>query len=200
MFEDLSAQSLSAFHDARVGVSGWGHHEPPTHTAGVWQWIERNHRHNCLLWDEEDLARRRDVPDSAIAANKRAIDGYNQQRNDAIEKIDEHILSRLASIAPLPGAWHNSETAGSMIDRLSILSLKIHHMRHEAQRADAEAKHREVCGEKLARLQAQRDDLQRCLDTLLQAAAKGVAFYRIYRQFKMYNDPTLNPYLYRSPE
>src|SRR5262249_21309192 len=149
--------------------------------------IEANHRCNRLLWDEEDQARRRDVANAAIVANKRAIDGYNQRRNDAIEKIDEALLSRLSNVVPVADAWHNSETAGSMADRLSILSLKIFHMREETVRADATEAHRAACSEKLARLALQREDLGRCLDTLLARAAEGRAFWRVYRQFKMYN-------------
>ena len=148
------------------------------------------------MWDEEDRARRRDVADAAIVANKRAIDGYNQRRNDAIEKIDEALLERLSSVTPAPDAWHNSETAGSIVDRLSILALKIFHMRAETIRAEAAEAHRAACREKLARLELQRADLARCFDTLLARASDGRAFWRIYRQFKMYNDATTNPYLY----
>ena len=83
-----------------------------------------------------------------------------------------------------------------MIDRLSILALKIHHMRAQTERRDASAAHVAVCQEKVVRLALQRDDLARCFDTLLTRAAEGRAFWRIYRQFKMYNDPSLNPYLY----
>ena len=164
----------------------------------VWRCIAANHRNNRLLWDEEDQARRTDVPDAAIAANKRAIDRYNQQRNDAIEEIDEALLARLAGVTPAADAWHNSETAGSMVDRLSILALKIHHMRLQTMRADAPAEHLHACADKLARLELQRHDLMRCFDTLLARAAEGRAFWRVYRQFKMYNDPALNPYLYRA--
>ncbi|MEP7330420.1 MAG: DUF4254 domain-containing protein, partial [Betaproteobacteria bacterium] len=85
----------------------------------------------------------------------------------------------------------------AMIDRLSILALKIFHMGIEAQRVDATAEHRAACAAKLERLQLQREDLGRCLDTLLMHASDGRAFWRVYRQFKMYNDPTLNPELYR---
>ena len=159
-------------------------------------WIEANHRCNTLLWDEEDLARRRDVPDAAIAANKRAIDGYNQRRNDATERVDEMLLARLSAVALRPDAWHNSETAGAMIDRLSILALKSFHMDLQTRRTDASAEHIAACRDKLARLAAQREDLARCYDMLLASAAEGRAFWRIYRQFKMYNDPDLNPYLY----
>ena len=83
-----------------------------------------------------------------------------------------------------------------MVDRLSILALKIFHMRAQATRADASDEHRAACGDKLARLVLQRSDLARCLDTLLDRAAEGRAFWRVYRQFKMYNDAALNPYLY----
>ena len=184
------------FHDERVADRVWAKSGAARHADGVWQWIELNHRYNNLLWDEEDLARRKDVSDSAIAANKRAIDGYNQQRNDAIERIDEQLLSALVAVKQAPGARLNSETAGSMIDRLSILALKIFHMRAEAMRADATDAHRAMCRDKLDRLLLQRADLARCLDMLFARAAEGRAFWRVYRQFKMYNDAALNPYLY----
>ena len=195
-FEGIDSAAIRAYHDARVAAGGA--------TAGAslpdepWRSIAANHRCNHLLWDEEDRARRTDVPDASIAANKRAIDRYNQQRNDAIERIDEALLARLAGVTPAADAWHNSETAGAMIDRLSILSLKIHHMRLQTLREDASAEHVAACREKLARLAMQREDLARCLDTLLARAAEGRAFWRVYRQFKMYNDPALNPYLYRA--
>ena len=198
-FDDVRAADVCAFHDAQVAEAAAGTRPAPVHSAGVWQWIEANHRFNTLLWDEEDQARRRDVPDSAIAANKRAIDGYNQKRNDAIERIDEALLVRLAGVVPRPDAWHSSETAGSMLDRLSIISLKIFHMREQTERTDATPAHVAACAEKLERLALQRADLGRCLDTLLARAAGGAAFWRVYRQFKMYNDPTLNPWLYRQP-
>ena len=83
-----------------------------------------------------------------------------------------------------------------MIDRLSILALKTFHMAEQTRRTDASAEHVAACREKLSRLNLQRDDLGRCLDTLLARAAQGAAFWKVYRQFKMYNDPALNPYLY----
>ena len=196
-FADVDARALCAFHDRSVTI-GDASDDTGAFASDVARFIAANHRNNRLLWDEEDQARRTDVDDAAIAANKRAIDRYNQQRNDAIEHIDEALLARVAGIPVATDAWHNSETAGAMIDRLSILALKIHHMRAQTLRPDATQEHVARCAEKLMRLERQRDDLAHCLDALLTQAAEGRAFWRIYRQFKMYNDPTLNPYLYRS--
>jgi hypothetical protein len=195
-FGDVRSAAICAFHDADLGAEAHGSPAPAGASAGVWTWVEANHRCNRLLWDEEDLARRRDVAPAAIAANKRAIDSFNQRRNDAIERIDEMLLERLIGVVPAPDAWHNSETAGSMVDRLSILALKIFHMRAQTTRSDAPEEHRALCADKLARLLLQRSDLARCLDTLLDRARDGRAYWRVYRQFKMYNDAALNPYLY----
>ncbi len=184
------------FQDERVADRDWAKSGAARHADGAWQWIEANHRCNNLLWDEEDLARRKDVPDGAIAANKRAIDGYNQKRNDAIERIDEQLLIALAAVKQAPDARLNSETAGSMIDRLSILALKIFHMRLQTERTDATPEHVETCRQKLERLVEQRGDLQGCLGALFADCVAGRATFKVYRQFKMYNDPTLNPYLY----
>src|SRR5207342_2566629 len=132
------------FHDACVARAGSGAAGIAIHAAGIWHWVEANHRSNMLLWAEEDLARRTHVPDAEIAANKRAIDRHNQHRNDAIERIDETLLDRLDGVGVAADAWHNSETAGSMIDRLSVLSLKRSQMRAQSTRADASAAHREA--------------------------------------------------------
>ena len=99
-------------------------------------------------------------------------------------------------VAVARDAWHNSETAGAMIDRLSILALKVFHMRAQTLRTDVPDSHVSQCAEKLQRLESQRRELGHCLDTLLSLAADGRAFWRVYRQFKMYNSPELNPYLY----
>ena len=150
------------------------------------------------MWREEDKARRRDVAASEIAASKRHIDAYIHQRNDAVESIGEAILAALAqaAVVPAPGAWLSSETAGAMIDRLSILALKIHHMREQTRRVDAGSAHVQACAARLQRLQQQRTDLAGCLERLLREAEIGRAWFKVYRQYKMYNDPSLNPYLY----
>jgi len=192
----LGAHELLTFHDSRHAIAGWAKSGGAPQRGALWQAVEDNHRCNCLLWDEEDLARRRNVADAEIAGNKRAIDGYNQRRNDAIERIDEYLLSSLSEVNVKSGARLNSETPGAMIDRLSILSLKIHHMRLQTLRSDVSGAHIENCLLKLNRLDEQRTDLAACLDLLLAQCARGEASFKIYRQFKMYNDPALNPAIY----
>lgn len=190
----IAAAEIIAFHDECVADRSWAKTAPAHFAEGLWGFLELNHRFNNLLWDEEDLARRKDVADSEIAANKRHIDGYNQKRNDAIERMDEVFLSVLPPA--VAGSRLNSETAGSMIDRISILGLKIFHMGAQTLRTDASVEHVASCRAKLERLREQRSDLAACLEQLLADCAAGRAHYKVYRQFKMYNDATLNPYLY----
>jgi hypothetical protein len=192
----LSSSEIVPFHDSCHTMPSWAKSGTVKFKSGLWQVVELNHRFNCLLWDEEDLARRQQVPDGEIASNKRAIDGYNQKRNDAIERIDETLLDALARVERKPGARLNSETAGSIIDRLSILSLKIHHMRLQTVRADVDDAHIERCASRLMRFLDQRRDLAGCLDRLAAEAMRGEAWFTVYRQFKMYNDPALNPAVY----
>ena len=156
------------------------------------------HKFNFLLWHEEDIARSPNVGDSRIAAVKRAIDGYNQQRNDAIERIDDFLIRALADrgVKPSASARLNTETPGSTIDRLSILALRLYHMQEQADRADASPEHVAHALDKLAILRVQHEDLSTALDELLTDLAAGKKRLKIYRQFKMYNDPQLNPYLY----
>jgi hypothetical protein len=203
-----SADAVITLHRRLLETAGWPREAPPPPDRdGVWHWVQTNHRFNCLLWAEEDLARRTQVGSDEIAANKRAIDRYNQSRNDATERVDEFLLLALGLVDPAtmatdapvslspPGARLNSETAGSMIDRLSILSLKVHAMRAQTCRDDVGPAHREASTARLARLEQQRDDLGRCLDELLADAQAGRATFKVYRQFKMYNDPRFNPEL-----
>jgi hypothetical protein len=188
----LTGDAVTAFHGgATASYFTDGRLTPPDDTGALWLALWDNHRNNMLLWAEEDLARRRHVPDAEIAANKRAIDRYNQARNDAIERIDDGLLAVLGP-ASGGGGRLNSETPGSIIDRLSIASLKIHHMGVQVRRDDVDEAHREACAERLSRLRQQRGDLADCLDELLDGCRRGLARFAVYRQFKMYNDPRLN--------
>jgi hypothetical protein len=191
--DELNAANLVRFHSALLEYLKHGGESPAAQSTELWWAIENNHHCNIALWDEEDQARRRDVPDSAIANSKRLIDGHNQRRNDAIEHIDELVLAVLPN-APETARLH-SETVGALIDRLSILGLKIFHMDWQTRRSDADADHRAMSGERLARLLEQRADLAGCLDELLRGCLDGTLRFNIYRQFKMYNDPRFNPWL-----
>jgi Protein of unknown function (DUF4254) len=206
------ATTLPALHDQLLRQPAWPGADrllPHPQEDALWFWIEVNHRCNARLWAEEDLARRTRASDAEIAANKRAIDRFNQARNDAVERIDELLLLRLELVEPAsvhgdapvartpPGARLHSETAGAMIDRLSILALKLHAMASLLADAGADADLAASCRARLQRLQAQRQDLSACLVQLLDDMRQGRAVYKVYRQFKMYNDARLNPALRR---
>lgn len=194
--ESVASASVIAAHDH--ALAAW-YAAPPTSVEpgeSLASLIVAQHFCNVSLWNHEDEARRRDVPDSTIAATKRAIDSWNQKRNDLIERIDEWILAALADIDTRRAALH-SETAGMMIDRLSILSLKILHMGRYAESANDPALADE-CISKQARLRTQRTDLAACLDALLAEFRAGTRCFRSYRQFKAYNDTRLNPALRQS--
>lgn len=160
--------------------------------------VIRQHWANFALWHEEDLARDPNASDAIIAQVKRNIDRLNQRRNDLIEQLDEQILLFLHQHnVPATEVRLNSETPGSIIDRLSISALKIYHMDEQVQRPDASLEHQERCSAKLAVLQEQRQDLGTCLEQLWEDLCRGRKQMKIYRQMKMYNDATLNPVLYR---
>jgi hypothetical protein len=156
--------------------------------------------YNFRLWHEEDKARSPTATDTEIAQVKRAIDKLNQQRNDWIEKLDDWITEDLARrnvVAP-QSAPQNTETLGSSIDRLSILALRIYHLIEQRDRADASPEHRESVARTLAIALAQHDDLSRAAQQLADDLFAGRKRHKTYRQLKMYNDPSLNPYLYKA--
>ena len=155
-----------------------------------------NHARNFELWHEEDQARDPQAGDAAIARVKRAIDGLNQARNNAMERVDEQVLARLPDHQASQTLPLHSETVGSIVDRLSILSLKRFHMNEQAERSDTDQAHRASCRDKLAVLNEQRRDLAHALAALLEDLRAGRKGFKVYRQMKMYNDPSLNPVLY----
>jgi len=155
--------------------------------------VEENHWRNFQLWHEEDEARREDIGAEGVYRAKRAIDRFNQERNDFIEKIDVFLFEALSPAEDVPT---NSETPGMIIDRLSILALKHYHMQEESVRSSASALHREKCLTKLAVIKQQLTDLARALDELIVEVQAKQRSFSLYYQFKMYNDPELNPKLY----
>ncbi|MEI8228859.1 MAG: DUF4254 domain-containing protein [Planctomycetota bacterium] len=181
-------------------VARW-HVVEPAHAAdGLRGRICDLHRFNFLLWHEEDIARSPDVTDAKIAQVKRAIDGYNQARNDSIEKVDDWLIEELVGrgIVAGPDAPAATETPGAAIDRLSILELRRYHMREQIDRADATLEHREKAAARMVVLDMQRTHLMGALSRLLGEIFAGQRPLRVFRQMKMYNDPTMNPYLYKT--
>jgi hypothetical protein len=196
----LSAEEIVDLHSQRTRE--W-HRSPeassPSQPHGEWlSLVARQHRANFDLWHIEDEARTPGATDAEIAAVKRRIDPANQLRNDLAEEVDRILLAWLEPRGlPDPQAPMNSESPGLIIDRLSILSLKIFHTREETKRADAPPGHAQRNLERLAILEEQCSDLAACLDALWRETLAGSRRFKVYRQFKMYNDPSLNPVMYR---
>ena len=203
----LSADAIVKLHDQRTRL--W-HLTPPdggecapagTDTDAESDWlgsVARQHRANFDLWHIEDEARTPGAADTELAEVKRRVDRTNQLRNDLAEALDRALLGWLEPRnLPNPMAKLNSESPGLIIDRLSILSLKIYHTREEAERTDAPHGHVERNRERLAILEEQRADLAGCLKELWQETLAGTRRFKLYRQLKMYNDPALNPAIYR---
>jgi hypothetical protein len=193
----IDVDEITELHARTVAL--WHAQEIANPYSGFLQLVCQQHTYNYLLWHEEDIARSPNVGDARIAAVKRAIDGYNQKRNDGIEQLDAAILQMLAAqkIEPHSDARQNTETPGSAIDRLSILALRRYHMQEQADRADASQEHRDKARGRLAVLAEQHADLSRSLAELLDDIFAGRNRLKVYFQFKMYNDPSMNPYLYK---
>lgn len=181
-------------------VANWHTREIDNPYEGFLQLVCLQHQQNFRLWHQEDIARSPDVSNADLAAVKRAIDKLNQQRNDLIERLDDSLIEQLsaAAVQPRPDARLNTETPGSTIDRLSIIALRLYHMEEQACRSDATDSHIAKAKARLEILHEQRIDLSKSLGELLDDIFAGQKRLRIYRQFKMYNDPTMNPYLYAS--
>ncbi|HMW40413.1 MAG: DUF4254 domain-containing protein [Saprospiraceae bacterium] len=151
---------------------------------------------DTVQWHLEDMIRRPDLAPERFVELKRQIDSSNQRRTDLVEKIDDWFISAFQEIIPKENARMNTETPAWAIDRLSILLLKIFHMKEQTERSDASLEHIQLCRDKLNILLEQKTDLSFSLNALLNELQSGQAQMKVYRQMKMYNDPTTNPQLY----
>jgi hypothetical protein len=152
---------------------------------------------DTVQWHLEDIVRNPEILPVEGLRLKRAIDASNQVRTDMVEYIDAYFLEQYKAVQPLPGATINTESPAWAIDRLSILALKIYHMQAEVDRTDASKAHIKSCSNKLNILLEQRNDLSQAIDDLLNDIASGKKYMKVYKQMKMYNDPSLNPILYQ---
>ncbi|MFA5960537.1 MAG: DUF4254 domain-containing protein [Tatlockia sp.] len=157
--------------------------------------VEENHAFNFQLWQAEDKARREDMGFEFVYRAKRLIDKFNQERNNRMEAMDSWLYETLKP-APATHCPVHSETPGMMIDRLSILALKAYHMHLQTGRLDVEETHRQNCEQKYQVILLQQKQLQHCLQQLIDEVQSKTRSFRVYHQFKMYNDPTLNSELY----
>ncbi len=153
---------------------------------------------DTVQWHLEDIIRDPNIDPVEALKIKRRIDASNQDRTDMVEYIDSYLLEKYKDVKVAPDAKVNTETPAWAIDRLSILALKIYHMRQEATRPDAEQAHKEACSAKLDVLLTQRKDLSQGIEELIDDIESGRKWMKTYKQMKMYNDPALNPVLYAS--
>lgn len=152
---------------------------------------------DTVQWHFEDIIRDPHIDPTEALALKRRIDRSNQDRTDLVEQIDSHFRQKYTEVKVLPGARINTESPAWAIDRLSILALKIYHMREQAERQDASKEHKDTCKVKLNVLLEQQKDLGTAIDQLLEDIQEGRKYMKVYRQMKMYNDPSTNPVLYK---
>ena len=168
----------------------------PFEAGSIENSLARKNWIDAVQWHLEDIIRDEEIDPVEALALKRRIDRSNQDRTDLVEEIDTYFRQRYAGVVVLPDATLNTESPAWAIDRLSILALKIWHMREQTERTDADATHIANCKAKLAVLLEQRVDLTTSIDQLLDDIAAGRKFMKVYRQMKMYNDPETNPVLY----
>jgi hypothetical protein len=152
---------------------------------------------DSVQWHMEDIIRDPHLDPQEGMQLKHRIDRSNQDRTDLVEQIDSWFRQHFSDVTPLPDARLNTESPAWAVDRLSILALKIYHMREQAEREDATPEHRALCKGKLEVLLEQQKDLSLAIDQLLEDIKEGKKYMKVYRQMKMYNDPSTNPILYQ---
>lgn len=192
---EIFQRSIEDYHrqdDVDVSIAN------PYPAGGIEHLLYHKNWIDTVQWHLEDIIRDPEIDPSEALALKRRIDASNQERTDMVEYIDGYFLEKYRTIAPLTGATINTETPAWAVDRLSILALKIYHMRQETDRADVSDEHRSACRTKLEVLLTQRTDLSQAIEELLADIEAGRKYMKLYKQMKMYNDPALNPVLYAS--
>ncbi|TWU27210.1 hypothetical protein Pla52o_10740 [Novipirellula galeiformis] len=199
--DHLSTPNVAKLTQMQIDAVRRWHAEPVDNRfTGLEGLVCQQHAMNFCLWHEEDKARNPAATDVEIAGVKRAIDGLNQRRNDLIEDVDDAIseLIRASGITVASDAAINTETPGSVIDRLSIMSLRIFHYGEQCDRMDVEEEHRKKVLQRLAVCKTQHADLSFSLQQLFDDLFAGRKRHQTYRQLKMYNDASLNPAIYNA--
>ncbi len=187
----IMRQSIEDWHENLCPV-------PNPYKEGSFEYLiyKKNHI-DTIQWHIEDEIRRTDLPDVEIVRLKRQIDSLNQERTDTVEILDDYIYNFFKNVERQPDAKMNSETPAWLLDRMSILELKIYHMQEQTERKDVSDEHINSCSQKLNILLEQRKDLSTCYKELIEDLSTGKKYMKVYRQMKMYNDKNLNPALYK---
>ena len=185
-------QSVKDYHVLDRIDQPYNNPHPPKSLAHL---MYRKNWIDTVQWHYEDLIRDPEISPTKALELKRKIDASNQYRTDTVEYIDSYFLDQFSSVTPQADATSNTESPAWTYDRLSILSLKIYHMREQSQRNSATAVHRQQCADKLAVLQTQSEELSLAIDQLLDDLSSGRKTMKVYKQMKMYNDEALNPVL-----
>jgi len=182
-------------------VSDWHKEEKPYsnpyNPSTIDHTLYQKNQVDTIQWHIEDEIRSPDIPLEDVVALKRKIDALNQDRTDTVERLDDFVGDLVKNVTVKSDARLNSESPAWLMDRMSILELKIYHMKEQVERKDASQEHILNCQNKLNILTEQREDLILCLDELIEDYSKGIRRFKVYRQMKMYNDKNLNPSLYK---
>ena len=189
---EQSIQDYHQFDDVNQPINNPFQKDKFEHLLYLKNWID------TVQWHYEDIIRDPNIDPVAALTLKRKIDASNQERTDMVEYIDGYFLNKYSTVKVKDTAKINSESPAWAFDRLSILALKIYHMKEEATRAEATQDHRDKCQAKLNILLEQRTDLSIAIDDLLNDIENGDKFMKVYKQMKMYNDDELNPVLYQN--
>ncbi|PUZ24930.1 hypothetical protein DCC81_11465 [Chitinophaga parva] len=197
MFTTICQQVFSkSITDYHVKDDVYAHMENPYEKTSIEHLLYAKNWIDTVQWHLEDIIRDPLIDPVEALKIKRWIDRSNQERTDMVEYIDSYFLEQYKAVTPAADASINTESPAWAVDRLSILALKIYHMEEETRREDATEAHREACQRKLDVLLTQRTDLSGAIEALLEDIAAGRKYMKVYKQMKMYNDPSLNPVLY----